>query len=166
MAAPEIRPASGDTRKASTAAISAGLGHLRCGASGIAAVVRPEAWLGETSRRLLGWLWMISVVLVGWVFFRSTSVANAIVTLRNMVDPGPVSYFTLKMLGLASVELVMLVVSLAMLLVVDFHLAFRPQRLQAFGEKRWLSTGVGVAMAYYIILFGIFGHAEFIYFQF
>ncbi len=131
-----------------------------------ATIARPEVWLGETSRRLLGWLWTMSVVLVGWVFFRSSSVANAFVTLRSLVDPGPISYFTLKMLGLASVELLMLAVSLTMLLIIDFHLAFRPQRLQAFGEMRWLSTGVGVAMAYYVILFGIFGHAEFIYFQF
>ncbi|OAF15846.1 hypothetical protein AYJ54_39175 [Bradyrhizobium centrolobii] len=131
-----------------------------------ARLAKPEARLGETSRRLLGWIWMISIVLVGWIFFRSASLANALVTLRSLGDLGPVSYFTLKMLGLASVELVMLAVSLAILLVIDFHLAFRPQRLQAFGEMRWLSTGVGVALAYYIVLFGIFGHAEFIYFQF
>lgn len=131
-----------------------------------AIVARPEAWLGETSRRVLGWIWMISVVLVGWIFFRSTSVANAVLTLRSLADLAPVSYFTLKMLGLASVELVMLVVSLAILLVVDFHLAFRPQRLEVLGGIRWLSTGVGVALAYYVVLFGIFGHAEFIYFQF
>ncbi|MBR0964130.1 MBOAT family protein [Bradyrhizobium diazoefficiens] len=129
-------------------------------------LVRPEAWLGEMPRRLLGWLWMMSIVLIGWIFFRSTSVTNAIMTLRSLVDLGPVSYFTLKMLGLASVELVMLAVSLMILLIVDFHLAFRPQRLVALGSMRWVSTGAGVAIAYYIILFGIFGHAEFIYFQF
>ena len=76
------------------------------------------------------------------------------------------SYGTLKMLGLSSVELAMLGVSLLILFLVDFLLAFRPQRLQALGQMRWLSTGAGVALAYYIILFGIFGHAEFIYFQF
>lgn len=129
-------------------------------------LAKPEAWLGEPARRLLGWAWMLAVVLVGWVFFRSTSVANAIVALRSLGDLGPISYFTLKMLDLASGELVMLAVSLVLLFVIDFHLSFRPQRLRELWEVRWLPTAAGVALAYYIVLFGIFGHAEFIYFQF
>lgn len=127
---------------------------------------RPEAWLGESARRLLGWVWMMTVVLVGWIFFRSTSVSSAIGALRSMGDLGEVSYFTFKMLGLASVELMMIAISLVVLVVVDFHLAFRPQRLKELGRMRWLSMSAGVALAYYILLFGIFGHAEFIYFQF
>lgn len=129
-------------------------------------MARVELWLNPTTRRVLGWVWVMAIVLAGWVFFRSTSLANALVVFRSLGEFGPVSYGTLKMLGLASVELLMLGVSLLILFVVDFHLAFRPQRLQALGEMRWLPTGAGVALAYYIILFGIFGHAEFIYFQF
>lgn len=128
--------------------------------------VRPELWLGAPARRLLGWVWMITIVLAGWVFFRSTSLANAFIAIRSLGEFGPMSYGTLKMLGLSSVELAMLGVSLLILFLVDFLLAFRPQRLQALGHMRWLPTGAGVALAYYIILFGIFGHAEFIYFQF
>ena len=127
---------------------------------------RPEAWIGEPVRQLLGWLWMMSIVLVGWIFFRSTGVASAIGALRSIGEFGGVSYFTFKMLGLASVELVMVAISLVILCVVDFHLAFRPERLEELGRVRWLSTGVGLALTYYIVLFGIFGHAEFIYFQF
>ncbi|MFB9265479.1 MBOAT family O-acyltransferase [Bradyrhizobium erythrophlei] len=132
----------------------------------VARVARPESWLGEPARRLVGWVWMMIVVLVGWMFFRSTSVAGAVSALRSLGDFGGVSYFTFKMLGLASVELVTLAVSLVILLIVDFHLAFRPQRLEVLGRSRWLSTGAGVALTYYVVLFGVFGRVEFIYFQF
>jgi alginate O-acetyltransferase complex protein AlgI len=129
-------------------------------------LARPETWLAAPARRLLGWMWMMTVVLVGWVFFRSSSIAGALEALQSMGHLGGVSYFTFKMLNLASVELMMIAISLIILLVVDFHLAFRPQRLEELGRLRWLSTGVGIALAYYIMLFGVFGHVEFIYFQF
>ena len=129
-------------------------------------IARVELWMNPAIRRLLGWVWMMSIVLAGWVFFRSASLGNAFVAFKSLGEFGPVSYGTLKILGLASVELAMLGVSLLILFLVDFHLAYRPQRLQALGEISWLPTGAGVALAYYIILFGIFGHAEFIYFQF
>jgi alginate O-acetyltransferase complex protein AlgI len=129
-------------------------------------LARPETWLAAPARRLLGWMWMMTVVLVGWVFFRSSSIAGALEALQSMGHLGGVSYFTFKMLNLASVELMMIAISLIILLVIDFHLAFRPQRLEELGRLRWLSTGVGIALAYYIMLFGVFGHVEFIYFQF
>ena len=132
----------------------------------VSKLVRPEAWLAAPARRLLGWTWMMAVVLVGWVFFRSSSITQAAEALQSMTGLGSVSYFTFKMLGLPSVELMMLSISLTVLFVVDFHLAFRPQRLEAIGRWRWASTGAGLAMVYYILLFGVFGHAEFIYFQF
>lgn len=129
-------------------------------------LVRPEIWLAAPARRLIGWCWMMIVVLVGWVFFRSSSIANAIDALQSMTQLGAVSYFTFKMLNLASVEMMMLMISLTVLLVVDFHLAFRAGRLEALGCRRWVSTGAGIAIVYYILLFGVFGHLEFIYFQF
>jgi len=129
-------------------------------------LTRPETWLAAPARRLLGWIWMMTVVLVGWVFFRSPSITDALEALRSIGHLGGVSYFTFKMLNLASVELMMVVISLVVLLVVDLHLAFWPQRLEELGRMRWLSTGAGLALVYYIMLFGVFGHAEFIYFQF
>jgi alginate O-acetyltransferase complex protein AlgI len=129
-------------------------------------LARPETWLAASARRLFGWIWMMTVVLVGWVFFRSSSITEAIEALRSMGHLGGVSYFTFKMLNLASVELMMVTISLVILFVVDFHLSFRPQRLEELGRLRWLSTGVGIALVYYIMLFGVFGHVEFIYFQF
>jgi hypothetical protein len=100
------------------------------------------------------------------VFFRSSSITDAVEALRSMGHLGGVSYFTFKMLNLASVELMMVTISLVILFVVDFQLSFRPQRLEELGRMRWLSTGIGVALVYYIMLFGVFGHVEFIYFQF
>jgi alginate O-acetyltransferase complex protein AlgI len=127
---------------------------------------KPDLWITAWARRLLGWMWMMAVVLVGWAFFRSSSLSGAIDMLRSLGDLGSVSYFTFKMLNLASVELMMLAISLLVLFVVDYHLAFRPQRLEALAQVPWLPTGVGVALVYYVLLFGVFGRVEFIYFQF
>jgi D-alanyl-lipoteichoic acid acyltransferase DltB (MBOAT superfamily) len=128
--------------------------------------LRPERWLAAPARRLLGWAWMITVVLVGWVFFRSASIDDAVAALQSMTHLGGVSYFAFKMLNVASVELMMIAISLSILLVVDYHIAYRPERLQSLGQARWLTMGAGVALTYYILLFGVFGHLEFIYFQF
>jgi D-alanyl-lipoteichoic acid acyltransferase DltB (MBOAT superfamily) len=129
-------------------------------------VAKPDIWIGAGTRRLLGWMWMMAVVLVGWVLFRSSGLPAAIEMLRSLGNLGGVSYFTFKMLNLASVELMMLGISLIILLIVDLHLAFWPQRLEALGRVPWLTTGVGVALVYYVLLFGVFGRIEFIYFQF
>jgi alginate O-acetyltransferase complex protein AlgI len=64
------------------------------------------------------------------------------------------------------VDILMRGVSLATLLVIDGCIAFRPDWLEKGGSVRSLSTLAGTGLAQYVICFGVFGHVEFIYFQF
>lgn len=117
-------------------------------------------------RSALGWVWTTSIVLAGWVFFRAPSLAGALEIFASLRHLGPVSYGTFKVLHLASFEIVLLAVSLLILLVVDFHISNRPKRLPRLGERFYLPVAGGVALMFYIVLFGVFGRVDFIYFQF
>jgi D-alanyl-lipoteichoic acid acyltransferase DltB (MBOAT superfamily) len=129
-------------------------------------IVQPERWMAEASRRFLGWLWVAVVVLLGWVFFRGSSLSNALIALQSLTDIGSLSYGTLKVSGLGSVDILILVVSLSILLIVDGCIAFRPDWLEKGGQFRSLSALAGAGLVYYVVCFGVFGHVEFIYFQF
>jgi hypothetical protein len=129
-------------------------------------LARPSLWLGEAISRVLGWSWTISVVLVGWAFFRAASLPNALAVVRSMSDFGGLSYGTFKMFGFASFEIAMLAVSLLILFTIDYLISFRPALLTRLGQIPSMSTALGLALTYYVVLFGIFGRVEFIYFQF
>jgi alginate O-acetyltransferase complex protein AlgI len=93
-------------------------------------------------------------------------VESALIMLRSFADPGPLSYGTFKMLGVPSFELAMLNVSLCVLFVADYLIAFRPQRFAELAARPRLPFVAGVGLTYYVLLFGVFGRIEFIYFQF
>ena len=52
------------------------------------------------------------------------------------------------------------------LFIVDYHIARWPERLAAIVAAPRLPTVAGVGLCYYILLFGVMGRIEFIYFQF
>jgi alginate O-acetyltransferase complex protein AlgI len=107
-----------------------------------------------------------AVVFAGWVFFRATSIGQAFEIFGRLPELGPIEYGTFKVLGLPSFELAMTVLNIAILLFIDRRIASG-----AFDERRSsggpaLRTILGVALVYYIVLFGVFQRIEFIYFQF
>ena len=65
-----------------------------------------------------------------------------------------------------SFELATLCLSLCVLFTVDYHIARRPERLAALAAVPRLPTVTGVGLCYYVLLFGVMGRIEFIYFQF
>ena len=115
---------------------------------------------------IVGWLWTMTIVLIGWVFFRSSSLMGAAHNFESLGNIGRLSYGTFKELGLPSFEIGILGVSLIILLVTDWLIAFRPGVLHRLQNVRFLPSFVGVILAYYIIMFGVFGRTDFIYFQF
>jgi D-alanyl-lipoteichoic acid acyltransferase DltB (MBOAT superfamily) len=115
---------------------------------------------------VIGWVWTMGVVLVGWAFFRATSLPNALVAFGSLRDLGGLSYGAFKVLGLASFEIIMLGLSLFILVLVDYHLAFRQERLQRVASLPMVATAAAVSLTYYIFFFGVMGHVDFIYFQF
>jgi alginate O-acetyltransferase complex protein AlgI len=70
------------------------------------------------------------------------------------------------MLGLSAFQILGLVLSLVILFVVDFQLAFHPERLGRLRRAPAISTVGAVGLVYYVFLFGVFGRTDFIYFQF
>jgi D-alanyl-lipoteichoic acid acyltransferase DltB (MBOAT superfamily) len=126
----------------------------------------PGGRLWPTVRPVLGWTWTMLIVLVGWAFFRGTSIPNVLLMFRGLGNFGSLSYGPFKVLGLASVEIAVLGVSILLMLATDYHIAFRPDRLRRLSCRPVLATAAGVALTYYILLFGVMGHIDFIYFQF
>lgn len=55
--------------------------------------------------------------------------------------------------------------SLCILFVVDYHIAYRPDRLEALVTVPKLPIVAGVGLTYYVLLFGVMGRIELIYFQ-
>ncbi|SAL86421.1 Peptidoglycan O-acetyltransferase [Caballeronia arvi] len=117
-------------------------------------------------RSILGWMWTSVIVLTGWVFFRAGSLDNAIAVFATLRHFGPLDYGTFKTLGLASFEILLLILNLFILVAVDYYINFRPEQLHRLSERIYLPVVGGVALMYYIVLFGVFGRLDFIYFQF
>lgn len=128
--------------------------------------IQPDKWLGPRVSAVAGCFWAISIFTIGEIIFRAPTFGHALAMFQSFSSFGPLSYGTFKVLGLPSFELAMLCVSLCVLFVVDWHIAYRPERLSALATMPRLPTAAGVALCYYVLLFGVMGRIEFIYFQF
>lgn len=128
--------------------------------------IQPEKWLGPGLSTVLGCFWAISIFTIGEIIFRAPTFGHAVAMFQSFGSFGPLSYGTFKVLGLPSFELATLCVSLCVLFIVDWHIAYRPDRLVALASMPRLPTAAGVGLCYYVLLFGVMGRIEFIYFQF
>jgi alginate O-acetyltransferase complex protein AlgI len=115
---------------------------------------------------VLGRTWTLLLVLAGWIFFRADSLTDAIGIFRHLCATGTFSYGAFNSLGLSAYQSGALAMSLCLLFLVDFQLVYHPERLKRLAGMRTASTLCGVALTYYVFLFGVFGRTEFIYFQF
>lgn len=113
-----------------------------------------------------GQIYTFAVVLVGWVFFRAASFHDAAQILRSWTHFGPISYGTFKIAGLASFEIILLVAHIAVLIAVDGIVVRNPHVLRALREIPYLAVAGALVLFYDIVLFGVFGSIDFIYFQF
>lgn len=128
--------------------------------------VYPERWLGTKVTGMLGCFWAFAIFTIGEIIFRAPTFGGALAMFQSFGNFGPLSYGTFKILGLPSFELVMACLSICILFVVDYHLARKPERLAALAAIPRLPTVAGVGLCYFILLFGVMGRIEFIYFQF
>ena len=146
-----------------TALVGEGLVARRAPAVG---GIMPAARATWNPRAMLGVIYTLTVVLVGWVFFRAKSVGDALHVLGSWASPGPLSYGTFKLLDLPSVELAVLCAHLIVLIAVEATLVHRPETFARLRQSWALSTAAAVALFYDIALFGVFGSIDFVYFQF
>ena len=115
---------------------------------------------------IVGWIWTMAIVLIGWIFFRAGTLENALTSIRSFGHMGTLSYETFKVLNLPSFEIVTLIGSLVLLIIVDWQIAHPGGTMRRLGTQRWIAIPAGVALAYLVLLFGVFGRMDFIYFQF
>ena len=114
----------------------------------------------------LGWVWTISIVCVGWIFFRAADFGQALGVLNDLFHPGRLDYGTFKVAGLGSFELALIAVLTMTLLAVDSLIRWRQDVLQSFLRRPVLQAIAAVSLTYTVLMFGVFGHVDFIYFQF
>ena len=118
------------------------------------------------SRGAFGWVVTMIVVLVGWVFFRAATLGGAWTVLKSFQHFTALDYGTFKVLGFASFEILLAAVFIPFTFLVEWVVSKgRCQEIDQLVGPR-LSIVLGVALTYVILLFGVFGRREFIYFQF
>lgn len=145
---------------------------------GLALVVeRVLRWYGEASYerlpeiaqagvRLFGRVMTLGVVLVGWVYFRAASLQDAHAVLAGWNHFTHVDYAVFKMSGFASFEILLSALFISFLFVVEGFVSMSKVQdvTEALGPR--LAVVLGVLLTYVILMFGVFGKQEFIYFQF
>ena len=109
------------------------------------------------------------LVLLAWVFFRSNSVSDALTHLNSMLSlnaSGLAAAFGKPTAAAGWVEMAIACGAMAVLLIE--HVIGRKQRIGQYlgAQPRWARWGAYQAIIVVILLFGVFSHAEFIYFQF
>jgi D-alanyl-lipoteichoic acid acyltransferase DltB (MBOAT superfamily) len=127
---------------------------------------------GTKTQWFIKWIITMMVVLVSWVFFRASSLAevNQISSLivSDMLDGSLIREFLQLTqrnqigLGIGSFRLVIIAVSILILELFQLRDEYRSPQNQ-FGINESLKFTIALWM---IILFGSFGLEEFIYFQF
>ena len=118
------------------------------------------------ARGAFGWAATMIVVLVGWVFFRAATLADAWTVLKSFRHLAALDYDTFKVLGFASFEILLAALFIPFTFIVEWVVSKdRYQSIDQLVGPR-LSIVLGVTLTYVILLFGVFGRREFIYFQF
>ncbi len=118
------------------------------------------------ARGAFGWAATMVVVLVGWVFFRSATLGDAWTMLKGFQHLTALDYGTFKVLGFASFEILLAALFIPFTFIVEWVVSKdRYQDIDQLVGPR-MSIVLGAALTYVILLFGVFGRREFIYFQF
>ncbi|MDB5827338.1 MAG: hypothetical protein JWQ73_1558 [Variovorax sp.] len=118
------------------------------------------------ARGAFGWVATMLVVLVGWVFFRAGTLGDAWTVLKSFHHLTALDYGTFKVLGFASFEILLAALFIPFTFIVEWVVSKdRYQDIDELVGPR-MAIVLGVALTYVILLFGVFGRREFIYFQF
>lgn len=106
-----------------------------------------------------------SIVLVAWVFFRAPTFQEAMYLLRHIVPRGTFRSSVLLSSGLPRANAPFILFFVVAMFAVEWFIA-HPSRARRFWTHRSLRYAGYYAVIFSIIFFGVFGHIEFIYFQF
>jgi D-alanyl-lipoteichoic acid acyltransferase DltB (MBOAT superfamily) len=110
-------------------------------------------------------LFTFALVTIAWVFFRASSLSSALYILKHIGLRGGSVFKLAVATGLSGIEIPFLLILTILLFVVEWFID-HPQRAKpawSFTPFRYFCY---YACAYSIVFFGVFGHSDFIYFQF
>ncbi|MFO0949470.1 MAG: MBOAT family O-acyltransferase [Planctomycetota bacterium] len=126
--------------------------------------------LGLSSRpwllRPLQTICVFVLVTIGWVFFRASSVSQALYILSHWWDFSGFQIADLWSLGLPRVEMMLCFAVTAVLAVVDGLLYYQPTLVLTGWRARPARWACYFGMIFGLVFFGVLGKVEFIYFQF
>ncbi len=118
---------------------------------------------------LMAWaqtLWVLMLVLIGWVFFRAQSFADAMHVLTHAHILRGFRVDDLFALGLPRFELALAFMMIGTVMMVDWLLVRRPAFVMTFWQRRSFRWTCLAGCFYGIVFFGVFDKVQFIYFQF
>ena len=109
--------------------------------------------------------WIFLLVAIGWVFFVSKSLGDAVHVLTHAHHLHSFLFADLFALGLPRFEMCTAVIAVATVMGVDWALAMQPVAVQAWWRKRSFRWACLAGCFYLIVFVGVFGKVSFIYFQ-
>ncbi len=107
-----------------------------------------------------------ALVTVAWVFFRAATVKEGLYVVSHLASTRGLQANDFFVLGLPRFEMALLFPVILVVAVTEWFIAYKPAsmtRLWSWRPFRWTCAYTCV---FATIFFGVFGHVEFIYFQF
>jgi hypothetical protein len=114
---------------------------------------------------LLQWLLTFSLVTVAWIAFRAPDISTSLYIATHLFSHWQFNSFTLALGGIPRANTPFLILFIGAMFLVEWWMMHphRAPKVWSCSAVRW--TGY-YACVYSIVFFGVFGHIDFIYFQF
>ena len=106
------------------------------------------------------------LVTVAWVFFRAGTIQDGIYIIGHLFSTDKFNVNEVLSLGLPRFELATSVFVIAIVAITEWCIAERPRIITGLWSARPFRWALTYACVFATIFFGVFGHIEFIYFQF
>lgn len=131
---------------------------------------KPDSGRGHVWKRIVSMGVVFLFVCIGWVFFRSQTVEEAVYVFKNMfVGAGDIQEYMRKGyydLALTRFRLIRIMASLIILAMFDY-ISLKKDVIELTGRLpvvlRW---SIYYILIFYVIILGDFGSSQFVYFQF
>jgi alginate O-acetyltransferase complex protein AlgI len=107
----------------------------------------------------------ISLVYIGWIFFRAATLRDAIYVLTHMLPAKSFDSILFVKAGIQRADIPFMLVFVCAMFYIEW-LIRHPQDIPDLWQNRFVRLGLYYACAFSIIFYGTFGHVDFIYFQF
>ena len=107
-----------------------------------------------------------ALVAFAWIFFRANSVADGLYIVSHILIWRSFDFTDIFLLGLPRFEVVFAFFVIAVVAMTEWFLAQKTRIVLNLWSARAFRWACYYACLFGIIFFGVFGHVEFIYFQF